>query len=193
MGCPLVKDITKDCEAPQMGGVKDYAILINLLDWLNSTCTIDGTTKEITGITLASGGVEGFQYQVLKSSQIIATSILRRVDGVDGYDHSVALRLNTIEELDVRELQKLRWNKVVAIVPQQDSRARVYGGWVNSTPTPLGLGLLAMETDDNIGDASLGGTKFIRLATPDFDPPEIREPHLIASTVDLSALLTPTV
>ena len=188
----LNKDIAFDCEAPQQGGIKQRIIVINLEDWLNATVTVDGSTKEITAITLAAGGIEGYEYEVAKSSQIIATKALRPIDGVDGYDHSIDCRINSIEELDARELAKLRFQKVVVIVELLEGRARLYGGWADATPEPQGVGLRLAEDDDNIGDAATGGTMRFLARTPENDPPAIRPPHLIDKDVDLDALLTPT-
>jgi len=193
MGCGeiLSRDITFDCEAPQQGGIKNKIYVINWEDWLASTVTVDGTTKEITGITLVGTGTQAFKYEVPKSSNIIATSALRRIDGVDGYDSSVDGRISTITELDVREIAKIRFQKIVVIAALIEGRARIYGGWADSTPTPRGVGLRLMENDENQGDASIGGTIRFLAKTPENDPPDIRPPQLIASTVDLEALLTP--
>jgi len=193
MACNLFnRDIVFDCVTPQQGGIDNRIIILNRGDWMNSTVTVDGSTNEIDSITLAAGGVEGYELKVNKASQIIATWALRPNTNYDGYDHSVDCTVNTIEQLDAEVIAKVRFTKIVVIVPLLEGRAYLLGGTVDSTPEPQGVGMRLSEDGGNLGDAALGGAMKFIAKTPDDDPAEIAKPHLIASSVNLDTLLTPT-
>lgn len=192
MACAISKDKAFNCAAPAMGGIVSRVILGNYSDWKNATVVVDGTSKEITSITLAAGGVEFFEWDVAKSSNIIATSPLRAVDGIDGYDHTLSISANGLVQLDFMEIENMKWTKVVAIVELLDGRSLIYGGYPDATPEPQGIGLRISETDFNPGDAGTGGNVNFTLKTPDVDPPELYLPYLIASSFDIDGLLTPT-
>jgi hypothetical protein len=195
MSCKIDKGIAFDCAAPQQGGAQSFFYVLNYEDWKAATVTIDaGLTEEITGIALTGTGTAGFKFAVPKSgTNLITSSPLRVTDGIDGFDHTVQALVNTIEQLDRDNIERIRFNKVVVIVPLLEGRAKLFGGSVNSIPSPLGVGLRLSEYDEADTDASLGGMIQFTAKTPDNDPPEIKAPQLIASTVDLEALLIPVV
>jgi len=191
MSCKLDKSVTFDCDALQQGGIENYIYILNYSEWKNATVTLDGTTEEIASITLTETGDAAYKITCPKSSNIIATSVMRAVDGVDGFDDQVDVRINSIEQLDRTNLQRIRFNKVVIIVPLLDGRAQIFGGKVNATPEAVGVGLRLSDWQDNPGDAGVGGTLQFVAKTPDTDPPEVIGSQLIAADVDLEALLTP--
>ncbi len=191
MSCKLDKSITFDCDAPQQGGIESYFYVLNYSEWRTATVAKDAGTDEITTITLTESGAAAFKLSVPKSSNIIATSVLRAIDGLDGFDDQVDARINSIEQLDVKNISRIRFNKIVAIVPLLDGRARIYGGKVDDTPEAVGVGMRLSDYQDNQGDGAVGGTIQFIAKTPDNDPPEIYASQLIASSVDLEALLTP--
>ncbi len=191
MTCKIDKGVVFDCDALQQGGVENFLYVMNYSEWKTATVTLDGTTKEITAITLTEVGAAAYKITVPKSSNIIATSVLRAIDGVDGFDDSLDVRINSIEQLDRTNLQRIRFNKVVIIVPLLDGRAQIFGGKVDSTPAAVGVGLRLSDWQDNPGDAGVGGTLQFIAKTPDNDPPEVIGSQLIDSSVDLEALLTP--
>lgn len=193
MSCKIDRGVAFDCANPQQGGIQNYLYIMNYSEWKTATVAIDPTTSEITDITLTETGAAAFKIAVPKSSNIIATSVLRAIDGVDGFDDTVDVRINSIEQLDLEAIQKIRFNKVVIIVPLLDGRSRIYGGKVNETPAAIGVGLRLSDYQDNQGDAGMGGTVQFVAKTPDNDPPEIAASQLIASDLDLEALLTPVV
>lgn len=190
--CLFDVDIPFDCEDIQQGGIEPRVIIGNYADWKNATVTVDGTSNEITGITLASGGIEFYEIAVPKSSNILATEPLRVIDGVDGWDHTVDLRIQSISQPVREALAKVRFNKVVIIVPLLDGRAKIYGAGVDGTPEPVGVGMRLSDWQANPGDAATGGSLQVVAKTPDVDPPEIAPPHIIASSFDIDTLLTPT-
>lgn len=192
MSCKLDSGIAFDCDALQQGGIQNYFYIMNYSEWKTATLTVDtGDTEEITGITLTESGAAAFKIQTPKSSNIIATSVLRAVDGVDGFDDQVDARIASIEQVDRTNLQRMRFNKVVVIVPLLDGRALIYGGKADATPSPVGVGMRLSDWQDNQGDAGVGGTLQFVAKTPDVDPPEIYSAQVVASTVDLDGLLTP--
>ena len=192
MSCKIDKSIAFDCDAPQQGGFENFMYMLNYSEWKSATVTKDaGVTEEITGITLTESGAAAFKVTVPKSSNIIATSVLRAIDGVDGFDDQIDLRVNSIEELDRRNLARVRFNKVVCIVPLLDGRALIFGGKADDTPEAVGVGMRISDWQDNQGDAGVGGTLQVVMKTPDNDPPEFYPAQIIASSVDLEALLTP--
>jgi hypothetical protein len=191
MSCKLDKGVAFDCDALQQGGIENFFYVLNYSEWKSATVTVDGTTEEISAITLTETGAAAYKFTVPKSQNIIATSVLRAIDGVDGFDDQIDARVNSIEQLDVKNIQRIRFNKIVVIVPLLDGRARIYGGKVDATPEAVGVGMRLSDYQDNQGDAGMGGTIQFIAKTPDTDPPEIYASQLIASDVDLEALLTP--
>ena len=188
--CKFDRGIAFDCAAPQQGGVKASIIALNHEDWLNSTVTIDATTKEILTITLAST-IQGYEFQVPTAANLIATSEKR--DQLT-YNHIVQTQVNTIEQLDLNMIAKTRTNKMVYIVKLLEGRARVYGGHVNDpdgTPTPTGVGMLSSQDTDIISDPALGGMTDLIVGTPEGEPGEVQKPYLIAASFDVDTLLTP--
>jgi len=194
MSCKLNAGVTFDCDALQQGGIQNYFYILNYSEWKTATVTKDtGVTEEITAITLTETGAAAYKIQCPKSSNIIGTSVLRVIDGVDGFDDQVDARVNNIDALVRQNLVRMRFNKVVIIIPLLEGRAIIYGGKVDATPSPVGVGMRLSDWQDNQGDAGLGGTLQFIAKTPDVDPPEVFEAQVIASTVDLEALLTPVV
>lgn len=191
MSCKLDAGVAFDCDALQQGGIENFIYILNYSEWKTATVTLDVTTEEISAITLTESGAAAYKITVPKSSNVIATSVLRAVDGVDGFDDMVDVRINSIEQLVRTNLQRIRFNKVVIIVPLLDGRAQIFGGKVDSTPAAVGVGLRLSDWQDNPGDAGLGGTLQFVAKTPDNDPPEVIGSQLITSDVDLEALLTP--
>ncbi len=192
MSCKIDKSVTFDCDAVQQGGIEDFFYLLNYSEWKTATVTKDtGVTEEITAITLTETGAAAFKYALPKSSNLIATSVLRAIDGIDGFDDQVDVRIASIAQLDRINFARIRFNKVVAIVPLLDGRALIYGGKVDATPAAVGVGMRLSDWQDNQGDAGVGGTLQFVAKTPDVDPPEVFEAQVIAAAVDLEALLTP--
>jgi len=190
---PITADIAFSCSAPQEGGIKSRVIIVNYEDWKAATVTTDGSTNEITGITLAAGGKEGFEVAVPLSSNIVATSPSRGNEGVPTYNHIVQLTINSISQADTEQMEDARLGKVVIIVELIEGRSYVYGGWADATPEPRGIGMRCTETgENNPGDPALGGSKTYTFSTPENDPGELHQPHLIASSFDIDGLLTPT-
>lgn len=193
MACLIDKGIAFDCANPQQGGIAARAILINYEDWKNATVTQDAITNEITAITLAAGGIQGWEIQVPKSSNIIPSAPLRAIDGVDGFDHTVDVRAATIEQLDRENIEKIRFNKVVMIVEFLEGRAQLYGAHIDATPDPAGVGMRLSDYQENHSDSALSGTIQFIAKTSDNDAPEVKAPMLIAKAFDIDDLLTPTV
>lgn len=185
MSCLIDKGVVFDCESPQQGGIINRLIFINKADWDEATIVIDtGSTEEITSITLASGGKQGYEFAVPKSSYIILGSPYRGIDGIDGFDHTIDVRVSSIEQLDRINIAKMRFVKVVVIAELIEGRSLVYGQEV---------GLRMSDFQESPGDASTGGTMQFIVKTPDVDPPEINLPQIIASSFDIDDLLTPTI
>ena len=180
--CLFAQSVTFNCLDPQRGGIYPYIIAINWENLADGTITeATGTTEEITNIVLDSG-TQGYKLEVPKSQNIIASTPLREVDGVDGYDHTVDTRVNNIEQIVADALSKIRFAKAAIIVPLLEGRAYLYGRYV-------GMRLSAFDAIP--GDPSTGGTINFVAKTPAGDPPEINPPHLIAAAFDLTTLLTP--
>lgn len=187
MACIIDKAIAFDCANITQPGIKANIIVINHDDYLAAMAagniTESSTTEEITAIELTVGK-KGYQFSVPKSSNIITSNPLRRVDGLDGFDHSVNVRVASIEQLDAKQISGMRFNKVVIIVQLLEGRSKVYGANV-------GLRLIELEIMD--ADAGMGGTIRFVAQTDDKEAPELAVPQLIASTVNLAPLLIPAV
>lgn len=180
MACKIDRGSAFNCAAIPQGGIGNYAILINKDDFDAATVTEDVTSKEITAITLDAPAT-GFAFESSKgSAQIIPSSPLRAVTAVDGFDHTIDIRALDVTQLSRTNIAKMRFQKVVAIIPLANGKALLYG---------RNVGLRISDFQENPGDADTGGTIQFVLKTPDNDPPEINPPHVIASTFDLSTLL----
>lgn len=169
-----------DGDAINQGGIGNYIYLINWEDFNEyQVLTFDETSNEITAITLASG-TQGYKFESSKGSvQIIPTSPYRGVTAIDGFDHMIDLRVLDMTQLGLDNAKKLRFQKVVAIVPLLTGQFVLYGRRV---------GMRMSDFQMNPGDADTGGTFQVILRTPENDPPEIDTPHLIASTYDITEL-----
>ena len=187
MSCKLTKDSLFDCTAIVQGGIEAFEYVIDFENWkqakIDGLITVDPLTNEIDAIALPPGGERAWKFSASKASNIVATSPLRQVDGIDGYDHTVKTRLATVEQLDVDQVSSLRFNKVVIIVVKVDGRAKVFGD---------NVGLRLSEFDLNEGDAGTAGTVMFTAMTDSREAPEVNTPVLISKTVDLELLLTPT-
>ena len=175
------RGVAFDGAAIQQGGIGNYAILINKDDFDSGALTVDAVSKEIETITLANGTL-GYKVESSKgSTQIIPTSILRAVTAIDGFDHSLDILVLDASQLSRDNIKKMRFQKLIAIVPLATGKALLYG---------RNVGLRMSAFDDKPGDADTGGTIKIVLNTPSNDPPEIDPPHIIADTFDLTSLLS---
>lgn len=169
-----------DGDAIIQGGIGNYAYLINKEDFDNAqTLTFDGTTNEITALVLASG-TKGYKFESSKgSAQIIPSAPLRVVSAIDGYDHTLEMRILDASQLSMDNIKKLRFQKVVAIYPLVTGQFRLLG-------RRIGMRISEFEIMD--GDADTGGTFRVVLKTPDNDPPEIDPIHMISSDFDITSL-----
>lgn len=182
--CKISRNNAFDCEAINQGGILDYAYLVNFDDWTGAqTKTFDtGATEELTALVLAVGS-QGYKIDAPKGSMhIVPSSPYRAVTALDGYDHTLDLRLFDVSQLARIEVEKMTRNKVIGIVPLANGKFEVYGSKV---------GLRCSDFQYNPGDSDTGGTMQIVLKTPDNDPPEISLPILIADSFDITSLDTP--
>lgn len=170
-----------DGAAIVQAGIKDYILLINKEDLDNGAITEDAVSHEIETITL-DGGTYAYKFESSKGSvQIIPSSPLRAVTAIDGFDHTVDVRAIDVTQLSRENIAKMRFQKVVALVPLTNGKAMMYG---------RNVGLRISDFQENPGDADTGGTIQFILKTPDNDPPEIDPPHIIESTFDITTLLS---
>lgn len=176
------RGVAFDGDAIVQGGIGNYMYLINKEDFDDAqTITEDGTSKEITALVLASG-TKGHKFESSKGSlQIIPSSPLRVVTAIDGFDHTMDVRILDASQLSMNNAKKLRFQKVVAIVPLTSGKFMLFG---------RNVGLRMSDWQMMPGDADTGGTFQVVLKTPDGDPPEIDPPHIIASTFDITTLDT---
>ena len=180
MACKIDRGSAFDCANIVQGGIGNYVLLINKEDLDNGAVTVDGTSKEIDTITL-DAGTSAYSFESAKGSvQIIPSTPFRAVSAIDGFDHSLDIRALDVSQLSRENIAKMRFQKVVAIVPLASGKALMYG---------RNVGLRISDFQENPGDADTGGTIQFVLKTPDNDPPEIAPAHLIASTFDITTLL----
>ena len=174
------RGVSFDGDAIVQGGIGDYILLINHEDFKNGAVTFDAVSKEIETITL-DAGTYAYKIESSKgSAQIIPTSPLRAVSAIDGFDHGVDMRVLDMTQLSINNAKKLRFQKVVAIVPLVSGKAMLYG---------RNVGMRMSDFQMMPGDADTGGTFQVVIKTPDNDPPEIDPPHVIESTFDILSLL----
>jgi hypothetical protein len=169
-----------DGEGIIQGGIKNYFYLINKDDFDNNqVLSFDGTSNEITALTLASGA-QGYKFESSKgSAQIIPTSPLRAVSAIDGFDHQIDARIVESTQLALDNIKKVRFQKVVAIIPLADGRFMLFG---------RNVGMRISDFQMLPGDADTGGSFQVVLKTPDNDPPEIDPPHYISADFDITTL-----
>lgn len=185
MSWPIDKAIAFDRAALPQGGVEAQVIQINFDDYrqakLDGGVIVDPVSGAITSITLPTGA-QGYKWTFPKGSNLIVASPLRQVDGIDGYDHSVTARLATISAIDLAEVSKMRFNKVVTIVTLSEGRSQVYGG---------NVGLRLSQYDAQAADAGTGGTVNYTAQTDTREAAEINIPDVVAAAFDLATLLVP--
>lgn len=179
--CLIDRDCNFDCSALTQGGIGNYVILVNKDDWDAGTVTIDtGVTEEITSIVLDTGK-EGYAFEGSKESNIIPSTAQREVDGMDGFDHQIDIKVFDVSQLSRENIAKMRFNKVVAVIPLNNGKALCMGKDVG----------MRMSGYVHIpGDASLSNLIQFILKTPADGAPEIATEHVIASTFDITTLLT---
>jgi hypothetical protein len=175
------RGIAFDGAAIIQAGIGNYILLINKEDLDNGAITEDAVSHEIETITL-DAGTYAYQFESSKGSvQIIPSSPFRAVSAIDGFDHTLDVRAIDVSQLSRENIVKMRFQKVVAIVPKTAGGAIMYG---------RNVGLRVSDFQENPGDADTGGTIQFVLKTPENDPPEIAPPHLIESTFDVLTLLS---
>jgi hypothetical protein len=180
MACKIDRGSAFDCAAISQGGIGDYALLINKEDWDNGAVTLDAVTHEIDSITL-DAGTYAYKFESSKGSvHIIPASPFRAVTAIDGFDHQVDIRALDVSQLSRENIAKMRFQKVVAIIPLANGKSMVYG---------RNVGMRISDYQEAPGDPDLGGTIQFVLKTAESDPPEIYPPHIVASTFDVLTLL----
>lgn len=169
-----------DGDAIVQGGIGNYVYMINKDEWdANQLLTFDEITNEITALTLKAGA-QGWKFESSKgSAQIIVTNPFRGVSAIDGFDHSLDIRIVEATQLCIDNAKKLRFQKVVVIIPLLDGRKMVYGRRV---------GLRMSDWQASQGDGDTGSSFQVVLKTPENDPPEIDPPHYISSDYDITEL-----
>lgn len=180
MACKIDVGALFDCSALEQPGIKDYFYLVNKADFDdNQVLTVDGTSNELTALTLAAG-TQGYKFTVSKgATNIIPTVALRATTAQDGFDHSLDVRIFDVSQLSVDNIEKMRFTKVVAFVPLANGKHLLYG---------RNVGLRISEFEYNPADADTSGTLRIVLSTPEEDPPEIHAPLLVSSDYDITEL-----
>jgi len=181
MSCKIDRGSAFDCASITQGGIGNYVLLINKEDLDNGAITEDAVSHEIETITLDAGTL-AYSFESAKGSvHIIPSSPLRAVTAIDGFDHSLDIRALDVSQLSRENIAKMRFQKVVALVPLVNGKAMMYG---------RNVGLRMSDFQENPGDADTGGTIQFVLKTPENDPPEIAPPQLIESTFDILTLTT---
>ena len=183
MACKIDKGVAFACASITQGGIGDKIWLVNKEDLDNGTVTVDtGVTEEILTIVLDTL-TYAYPFESSKgSAQIIPSSPFRAVSAIDGFDHSIDVRISDTSQLSRENIAKMRFQKVVAIVPLASGKSLLYG---------RNVGMRISDIQENPGDADTGGSIQFVLKTPDNDPPEIAPPHVIASTFVPSTLEAP--
>jgi len=174
------RGVAFDGAAIVQGGIGNYILLINKEDLDNGVITEDAISKEIETITLDAGTLAYKLESSKGSAQIIPSSPFRAVSAIDGFDHSIDMRIVDMSQLAIDNAKRLRFQKVVAIVPLTSGKAMMYGRRV---------GMRMSDFKMMPGDADTGGTFQVVVKTPENDPPEIDPPHLIESTFDILSLI----
>ena len=175
------RGVAFDGAAIPQGGIGNYMLLINKEDLDNGAITVDAVSHEIETITLDAGT---YAYKVESSkgsAQIIPSCALRVVSAIDGFDHSVDAIFLDASQLSRENIAKMRFQKVVAIVPLATGKSIMYG---------RNVGMRISAFDEKPGDADTGGIIKAMLVTPANDPPEKDPPILIESTFDILTLLS---
>jgi hypothetical protein len=174
------RGIAFDGAAIEQAGIGNYALLINKEDLDNGAVVIDNVTKEITTVTLANGMV-AYKFESSKgATQITPSTKLKLIAAIDGFEHQLEIIGLDISQLSRENIVKMRFQKIVAIIPLATGKAMMYG---------QNVGMRIQDFVETPGDADKGGTIQFTLKTPDNDPPEINAPCVIADTFDITSLL----
>lgn len=176
------RGIAFDGAAIIQGGIGNKILLINKEDLDNGAVTLGAITKEIDTITLDTG-TYAYAFESSKgSAQIVPSSKFKAVTAIDGFEHQIDVTALDVSQLSRENIVKMRFQKVVAIVPLVSGKAMLYG---------QNVGMRISDFNETPGDSDKGGTIQFVLKTPDNDPPEIAAPVVIADTFDIDSLLAP--
>lgn len=181
MACKIDRGSAFDCANLEQAGIGNYVLLINKEDLDNGAITEDPTSHEIDTITLDTA-TYAYRFDSAKGSvHIVPSSPYRAVTAIDGFDHTLDIRALDVSQLSRENIAKMRFQKVVAIVPLANGKSLMYG---------RNVGLRISDYQENPGDPDTGATIQFVIKTPESDPPEIATPHIIADTFDITTLET---
>lgn len=184
-GCSIDGNNAFDCAAQTQAGITSRLLLYNWEDWKAGVITedVDGT---ITDIVNAST-LQAWDFSVSDEGNIVALSSKVAVDGgADGFSHSIDSRAFDVSQAGAKQISKMQFQKMVAIIERVDGTAKVYG---------RGIGLRLSDFQFNEGSTDTGGVIQYILSTPETGNPEIDIPTVIdagdpALTVALLDTLT---
>jgi hypothetical protein len=177
--CKIDRGSAFDCANLEQAGIGNFVQLINKDDLDNGAITEDAVSHEIETITLDTG-TYAYPFESFKGSvHITPSSPMRKVTSVDGFDHQVVVMAFDASQLSRENIAKMRFQKVVAIIPLLNGKSIMYG---------RNVGLRISEYEELPSDPDKGGMIQFTLKTPENDPPEVAPPCLIADTFDITSL-----
>jgi len=166
MGCLIDQESLLSCTDPPIGGVQNFVMLYNYIDWRNMVdggLVIRDADRTITDIT-NSTGIKAYRFDVPDETALILGSPDRLVDGgMDGYDHSLNMSILKTKQAQKNVVKAMSFGKVVAVVYKKNGTGEVYGDEQGLKPT---------SNTYNPNDPSVGSVIPVQLATSPRTAPE---------------------
>ena len=178
--CVIETDNLFVCATVSAKGIYTPSIVVyNFADWKSATLT-EGTDGEITAIVNAAT-TEGYELSTDKASNIIATSIKRKVTGgINAWDQSISIPVVNIGATAIKDLKNLNWGLFVAVVFLKQGIGIVYGANVG----------LECDWNENLGAGDTGSQVLLTFATDPDQPGDIEPRKVVdASTFALTETL----
>jgi hypothetical protein len=168
--CVLTSGLSESCGEYSMAGLNTL-FLANEDD---VTITIDGTTKEITAVTMASGKTF-FEFTPAENTAFFNQE-LQNANGNTFYNQEITFNVTTTTQADIEVIKQLDFARVVAIVKSRNGVNYFFGedNYLKRTAGNINSGTAAADASGTVITLTGGGPGPYRV---------------IAASVDIDALL----
>jgi hypothetical protein len=181
MACLITSGAVADCASIKPGGIKQYAYLYNYSEWrdmIDAAKVTIGVDRTITNIVNGTG-VKAYKFEVWDETGIIPMQELVAQEGnVSMYTHGLNLSIVEIDQEDINNVDKMRVEKMVAIILRNDGKGMCYG---------ITQGMKLTANNFNPQDAAIGSVIPIELRTSDTGA---KEPYAPCTIFDTDAATT---
>ena len=180
--CLIGKGAGFNCADIKPGGIKQSAWLYNYAQWramVTAGLVVFDAVGRVTSITNAVG-VAAYVFEVPDETGIVPGQELVVQEGnVDMWKHLLKLSVVLTDQEDIRNVDVMRVQKMVAIIIRNDGKGMNYGA---------AQGMRLTANNFNPQDAVLGTILPIELATSDAGAKEPYAPGIVYDTDEATTL-----